>query len=193
MRFGRESGPRDRLADTQIRISYRGTDWVAEGLAGPPGRAAGDRAPDANGLRHRRVHFPLRLFDILRGPEHVLLVPVDPASPEGERHLERLAAAVLPGLADRVRVVAIAPPARRRPGATTSAASSMPRAATPPPTARRPPIWCGPTGMWAGAARWPTRPASPPTSRAFSPGAAEATGGGRRPPAWSISSASSAC
>ena len=109
VRFGRESGPRDRLADTQIRISYRGTDWVAEALPGLPGPDAGDRAPDANGLRHRRVHFPLRLFDILRGPEHVLLVPVDPASPEGERHLERLAAAVLPGLADRVRVVAIAP------------------------------------------------------------------------------------
>ncbi len=109
VRFGRESGPRDRLADTQIRISYRGTGWVAEGVPDGPGPAAGDRAPDANGLRRRRVHFPLRLFDLLRGTEHVLLVPVDPADPDGEGRLERLAAAIPPRLTDHVRIVAIAP------------------------------------------------------------------------------------
>ena len=108
-RFGREPGPRDRLADTQIRVSYRQTGWVAEGLPDGPGPAAGDRAPDANGLRRRRVHFPLRMFDLLRGTEHVLLVPVDPVDPFAEQHLERLAETVLPGLADQVRIVAIAP------------------------------------------------------------------------------------
>jgi 2-polyprenyl-6-methoxyphenol hydroxylase-like FAD-dependent oxidoreductase len=112
VRLGRESGARDRLADTQIRVSYRGGDWVAEGLPGHPGPAAGDRAPDGNGLRRRRVHFPLRMFDILRGTEHVLLVPVDAAEAAGEGHLERLAATVLPRLADRVRIVAVAPAGR---------------------------------------------------------------------------------
>lgn len=63
--YGRESKP-DRLADTQVRISYAGTAWVQGD--------AGDRAPDATGLRRRGVGFPVRLFDILRGTEHVLLV-----------------------------------------------------------------------------------------------------------------------
>jgi 2-polyprenyl-6-methoxyphenol hydroxylase-like FAD-dependent oxidoreductase len=76
VRFGREpAGKPDRLADTQIRVSYRGTGWVCEDAtefdAGAP--AAGDRAPDTVGLRRRGVGFPLRLFDVLRGTEHVLL------------------------------------------------------------------------------------------------------------------------
>ena len=74
--LGREpAGKPDHLADTQIRVSYRGTNWVyedaAEFHAAAP--AAGDRAPDAVGLRRRGVGFPLRLFDVLRGTEHVLL------------------------------------------------------------------------------------------------------------------------
>ncbi|MBN9512635.1 MAG: FAD-dependent monooxygenase [Alphaproteobacteria bacterium] len=75
--YGREQKP-DRLADTQVRISYNGTAWVWDdtGLvdAGP---AAGDRAPDIAGLRRRGVGFPIRLFDILRGTEHVLCVRLD--------------------------------------------------------------------------------------------------------------------
>ncbi len=34
--------------------------------------AAGDRAPDVGALRRRNVSFPVCLFDILRGTEHVL-------------------------------------------------------------------------------------------------------------------------
>ena len=74
--LGREpAGKPDRLADTQIRVSYRGTDWVCEDAAefDAAAPAAGDRAPDAVGLRRRGVGFPLRLFDVLRGTEHVLL------------------------------------------------------------------------------------------------------------------------
>jgi 2-polyprenyl-6-methoxyphenol hydroxylase-like FAD-dependent oxidoreductase len=77
--YGREpGGTPDRLADTQIRVSYRGTGWVrddAEGLdAAVP--VAGDRAPDASGLRRQGIGFPLRLFDALRGTEHVLIAHV---------------------------------------------------------------------------------------------------------------------
>jgi 2-polyprenyl-6-methoxyphenol hydroxylase-like FAD-dependent oxidoreductase len=69
------AGEPDRLADTQIRVSYRGTDWVYEDAAefDAVAPAPGDRAPDAVGLRRRGVGFPLRLFDVLRGTEHVLL------------------------------------------------------------------------------------------------------------------------
>jgi hypothetical protein len=34
----------------------------------------GDRAPDVLGLRREKVGFPLRLFDVLRGTTHVLLI-----------------------------------------------------------------------------------------------------------------------
>ncbi len=77
--YGREKGGApDRLADTQIRVSYRGTDWVRDDAEGSADMvpAAGDRAPDAGGLTRRGVGFPLRLFDILRGTEHVLIVHV---------------------------------------------------------------------------------------------------------------------
>jgi hypothetical protein len=66
----------DRLADTQVLISYRGTAWV-ENSAGSHDESefpiAGDRAPDCQGLHRFGVGFPMRLFDVLRGTEHVLL------------------------------------------------------------------------------------------------------------------------
>ncbi|MCA0250320.1 MAG: FAD-dependent monooxygenase [Proteobacteria bacterium] len=72
--YGRETKP-DRLADTQVRISYNASAWVQDDVGHvDEGPAAGDRAPDVTGLRRRGVGFPVRLFDILRGTEHVLLV-----------------------------------------------------------------------------------------------------------------------
>jgi 2-polyprenyl-6-methoxyphenol hydroxylase-like FAD-dependent oxidoreductase len=74
-RYGRERGEADRLADTQIKVSYRGSAWVSDDVMDPdPGMpTAGDRAPDAGGLRRNNVGFPLRLFDVLRGTQHVLV------------------------------------------------------------------------------------------------------------------------
>jgi hypothetical protein len=77
--YGREKGGKpDRLADTQLLISYRGTNWVRDDANGldPGVPVAGDRAPDVNGLRRQGIGFPVRLFDALRGTEHVLLVHV---------------------------------------------------------------------------------------------------------------------
>lgn len=73
--YGQEKGsPPHRLADTQLLVSYRGTGWVqehhGEHATGP---SAGDRAPDAAGLRRHGVGYSVRLFDILRGTDHVLL------------------------------------------------------------------------------------------------------------------------
>ncbi len=109
--YGREQGGApDRLADTQIRVSYRGTDWVRNDAEGfdPTDPVAGDRAPDASGLTRRGVGFPIRIFDILRGTEHVLIVYVtktdvvpdlvDLAGWASERHSR---------LGSRLRVVAI--------------------------------------------------------------------------------------
>jgi 2-polyprenyl-6-methoxyphenol hydroxylase-like FAD-dependent oxidoreductase len=71
-------GPDDRLKDTQILVNYRGSAWVEDVAAMTPTEAprAGDRAPDAGGLRRDHVGFPLRLFDLLRGTQHVLIVYV---------------------------------------------------------------------------------------------------------------------
>jgi 2-polyprenyl-6-methoxyphenol hydroxylase-like FAD-dependent oxidoreductase len=75
MRLGREKGEHDRLADTQILVSYRGTPWVgaADATGGLTGPVAGDRAADCQGLRRQGVGFPLRLFELIRGTEHVLI------------------------------------------------------------------------------------------------------------------------
>jgi len=83
MGYGREAGPPDRLADTQILVSYRGSGWVRDDLGKVEGPSAGDRAPDAGGLQQRGLGFPLRLHDALRGTEHVLLAhfPGDDPAP----------------------------------------------------------------------------------------------------------------
>ncbi|MGK9171045.1 FAD-dependent monooxygenase [Inquilinus limosus] len=109
--YGREGGaPPDRLADTQIRISYRGTPWVRDraGSTGDGLPSAGDRAPDAVGLRRPGVGFPLRLHDCLRGTEHVLIAR--PAGADGSRELDDLAtfaAEISPRCGSYLRVIAI--------------------------------------------------------------------------------------
>jgi 2-polyprenyl-6-methoxyphenol hydroxylase-like FAD-dependent oxidoreductase len=90
--------PPNRLQDTQVLIDYRdGPLSVSNGGGAVP---AGLRVPDVQGLRREGLNFPLRLFDLLKGPSFVLLL-ADGADAEA-------AAAALesswPGL---VRVIAI--------------------------------------------------------------------------------------
>lgn len=93
--YGRERGKPDRLADTQILVSYRGD--AALPASGP---AIGDRAPDAMGLRRCGIGFPLRLHDILRGTDHVLVAHLAPGEGAALAGFAR-------GLARPVRVVGI--------------------------------------------------------------------------------------
>ncbi|KAB1072204.1 FAD-dependent monooxygenase [Methylobacterium planeticum] len=90
--YGRERGAApDRLADTQVLVSYRGTAFVNDEAAGTnaAGPAAGDRAPDVGGLVRPGLGFPLRLFDVLRGTEHVLVVYLGRAETEAVPELSR--------------------------------------------------------------------------------------------------------
>jgi 2-polyprenyl-6-methoxyphenol hydroxylase-like FAD-dependent oxidoreductase len=108
--YGRErDGKPNRLADTQVLISYRGTPWVCDdghGLEGAP--AAGDRAPDATGLRRHGVNFPVRLFDVLRGTDHVLLANIEASTAEDPiGDLEDLAQELFAQFGSHLRVVAI--------------------------------------------------------------------------------------
>lgn len=80
--YGRErGGAPDRAADAQVSVSYRRTNWVEDeaGELGSAGPAAGDRAPDVAGLVRQGLGFPVRLFDVLRGTEHVLVVHLNGA------------------------------------------------------------------------------------------------------------------
>jgi 2-polyprenyl-6-methoxyphenol hydroxylase-like FAD-dependent oxidoreductase len=107
--YGREPAEKpDRLADTQIRISYRCGDWVrddAESLATTV-PAAGDRAPDAAGLIRSGVGFPMRLFDMLRGTEHVLLIHLD-SLPKDQADLPAFARDIRTQVNGRVRIVVV--------------------------------------------------------------------------------------
>lgn len=110
--LGQSRKPPDRLADTQILVSYRGGAGFHDhgpspqedaSAGGAP--AAGDRAPDANGLVRAGVGFPLRLFDLMRGAGFRLIVATDGAAEalaHIEQHVAALAAAGLP-----VRVIAV--------------------------------------------------------------------------------------
>jgi 2-polyprenyl-6-methoxyphenol hydroxylase-like FAD-dependent oxidoreductase len=75
--YGREGGHApDPLVDAQIRVNYRSSPIVmpVEGDRQIDSLAAGDRAPDADGLRRLGVGFPLRLFQLLNDTQHTLIV-----------------------------------------------------------------------------------------------------------------------
>ncbi len=102
----------NRLADTQILISYRGTDWIENATSADTesiGPVAGDRAPDCQGLRRSGVGFPLRLFDVLRGVKHVL-VAYCPATEDGSQLADLVEFSAETGLAGFLRRVAILEP-----------------------------------------------------------------------------------
>ena len=104
MAFGSGNAAPDRLAHTQMRVAYRGSPIVGAATGDAP-LQPGDRMPDGMGLRRRGLGFPLRLFELLRGTQHVLLAPA--ARPEDLAALEAEAQALRALLP--LRVVAIAP------------------------------------------------------------------------------------
>ncbi|MBP2364909.1 FAD-dependent monooxygenase [Pseudonocardia parietis] len=65
--------------EAQLLVGYRGSPVVGTPDAGlaPDAPQAGDRAPDARGLRRDVAQFPLRLFELLAGPTHTLLLYAD--------------------------------------------------------------------------------------------------------------------
>jgi 2-polyprenyl-6-methoxyphenol hydroxylase-like FAD-dependent oxidoreductase len=69
--LGKPAEPPNRLHDTQMLVSYAGGP-LARGEAGGTLKP-GDRLPDIQGLRHRGMGFPLRLFDLVRGPRFTIL------------------------------------------------------------------------------------------------------------------------
>ena len=147
-RFGRDAGGKpDRLADTQIRVSYRGTGWVRDDAIGLDAGApmAGDRAPDAGGLTRHGIGFPLRLFDMLRGTEHVL----SPCRADAARDLAALAGESGPARL-RLRIVAVVAGQLGR-SARHRALSGSRRRVRQGLRHERRAFSCGPTAISAGA------------------------------------------
>jgi 2-polyprenyl-6-methoxyphenol hydroxylase-like FAD-dependent oxidoreductase len=94
--FGRKQSAQDeRHAETQVLVNYR-TSSLSRETVGESSEGltihAGDRAPDCSGLRRENLRYALRLFDLKRGPEHVLLTYVGKTAEPGHIELiERLA------------------------------------------------------------------------------------------------------
>ncbi|MFC4147354.1 FAD-dependent oxidoreductase [Micromonospora mangrovi] len=77
----REDLKRQFLQEMSMLLSYADSPLVGESLAAPDalrsGPAPGDRAPDVGGLRRRGVGHPLRLYDLIGGTRHTLLLYAD--------------------------------------------------------------------------------------------------------------------
>ena len=81
------------MQDSQILIHYRDCRWVAEDVASgvlESSPRAGDRAPDAHGLKLTWVEQPIRLAERMRVPGHLLLLYFD--STASEKDFARAAA-----------------------------------------------------------------------------------------------------
>lgn len=61
------------MREAQLLVSYRGSPAVGPPEDGP-GPRPGDRAPDCGGLTGPIAAHPLRLHDLLRGSDHVMLL-----------------------------------------------------------------------------------------------------------------------
>jgi 2-polyprenyl-6-methoxyphenol hydroxylase-like FAD-dependent oxidoreductase len=116
--FGRKQQAQDeRRVDTQVLINYR-QSALSRNEPGEPLNQfddllvqAGDRAPDCLGLRRENIRAPFRLFDVLRGPEFVLLLYIEKTlEPQEIDRLEGIARRLKTASSRAVRVVAIFSP-----------------------------------------------------------------------------------
>ncbi|MFF0135398.1 FAD-dependent monooxygenase [Streptomyces sp. NPDC005227] len=94
------------MREAQLLVGYRGSPIVDPESAGPAPQP-GDRAPDCAGLAVPNATYPLRLYDVLRDREHVLLLYGDTdRDGDGVRQLVDLARDLT---RDRVDVCVILP------------------------------------------------------------------------------------
>ncbi|MGW7312441.1 FAD-dependent monooxygenase [Streptomyces sp. NPDC054865] len=78
------------MREAQLLVGYRDGPLAGPAPAVGDGLRAGDRAPDCGGLLGEVATQPLRLFDLLREREHVLLLYADGAQDPGVPELAEL-------------------------------------------------------------------------------------------------------
>ncbi|AUG75662.1 pentachlorophenol monooxygenase [Kitasatospora sp. MMS16-BH015] len=113
-RHGLEADPEDPatllLREAQLLVDYRTgplTEPAAGAPAPAPAPAPGDRAPDCTGLVRPLAAYPLRLFDLLRGPRHTLLLHAGAGTPVADlRATAEAARSAAHGLLDVYAVLA---------------------------------------------------------------------------------------
>jgi pentachlorophenol monooxygenase len=102
------------LREAQLLVAYPDSPLVAEAVDGAPfagGPAPGDRAPDCRGLTRSAVAFGVRLFELLRGTDHTLLLYADATAGRDElRGFEGIAAAARERCRGRLRTYAVLAP-----------------------------------------------------------------------------------
>ncbi|MFD3538967.1 FAD-dependent monooxygenase [Streptomyces sp. NPDC058662] len=86
-RQGIEADPADpatlMLREAQLLVGYRGGPLVGP-VGDGPGPQPGDRAPDCAGLTGPIAAYPMRLYDLLRARDHVLLLYGDGPGGHGD-------------------------------------------------------------------------------------------------------------
>ncbi|MET9887987.1 FAD-dependent monooxygenase [Streptomyces sp. NPDC006430] len=106
---GVQADPEDKatlmLREAQLLVGYPGSPLVQRTESdGGPGPRPGERAPDCGGLTGKIAAYPLRLYDLLRGHEHVVLLYGAGPTPDG---LAELTSAVRGFAVGRVGVYAV--------------------------------------------------------------------------------------
>ncbi|MEU7553678.1 FAD-dependent monooxygenase [Streptomyces sp. NPDC044571] len=97
------------LREAQLLVGYRGSPIVQRPSRAGAGRGpqAGDRAPDCGGLGGRITSYPLRLYDLLRGREHLLvLYGTGPLADGTLTELAEVVRTFAPGLVEACAVLA---------------------------------------------------------------------------------------
>jgi hypothetical protein len=111
-RAGFEADPEEPttvvMREAQLLLGYPDSPLVAEDGSFDGGPAPGARAPDATGLERPGAAFPLRLFELLRGTEHVLLLYAD--SEDALAQVQEVADVALQHAHNRLRAYAILAP-----------------------------------------------------------------------------------
>lgn len=143
------------MRQAQLLVDYRGSPIVGrterDGTAGPQ---PGDRAPDCGGLTSAIAAYPLRLYDLLRGRDHVCVLYLTGPDTDAMTELAALAADFPTGRSAACAVLADGVPAGDapcRPTATTGVSSP----GSTGPASRRC-SWCDRTATWGTAS--PCRP-----------------------------------
>jgi pentachlorophenol monooxygenase len=91
--------------DSQLFLSYRDPGADTGSMVGP---VVGDRVPDVLGLRRRFVRQEIRLFDLLRGTHHTLLLYSNHPEPDVDHHgFQEIADALRDQLGSLIRTYAI--------------------------------------------------------------------------------------
>jgi pentachlorophenol monooxygenase len=95
------------LREAQLLLGYRDSELVG-GEPTADGPVPGDRAPDVRGLQRNGVAFDLRLFELLGGPRHTLLLYAETA--DDATGLDELAAAARSAAHGRLDAYAVLAP-----------------------------------------------------------------------------------